>query len=95
MISAEEIEKIARLAHLSLDEQEKQRFAEEVGRILDYVNKLNEIDTNHVAPLSHTLEINNVFREDKVKPSLPREEALRNAPRKDDSFFHVPKVVKK
>ena len=95
MISTEEIERIARLAHLSLDEQEKQRFAEEVGRILDYVNKLNEIDTNHVAPLSHTLEINNVFREDKVKPSLPREEALRNAPRKDDSFFHVPKVVKK
>jgi len=95
MISAEEINKIARLAHLRLNEDEKKRFATEVGRILDYVDKLSEIDTEKIAPLSHTLDIHNIFRNDEVAPSMPRDEALSNAPQKDDRFFRVPKVVKK
>ncbi len=95
MISSKEIEKIAQLAHLKLNEKEKEQFAAEVGQILDYVNKLNEVDTDSVLPLSHTVEIKNVFRADEVKPSLSREEALKNAPQKNEKFFRVPKVVKK
>ena len=95
MISSKEIEKIAQLAHLKLNDEEKEQLAEEVGKILDYVNKLNEVNTDNVLPLSHTVEIKNVFRPDEVKPSLSRKEALKNAPRKNEKFFRVPKVVKK
>lgn len=95
MISSKEIEKIARLAHLKLSDEEKEQFAEQVGQILDYVDKLNEVDTDDVLPLSHTVEIKNVFRSDDVKPSLSREEVLKNAPQRNEKFFRVPKVVKK
>ena len=59
------------------------------------MEKLNELDTKDVEPLSHPLEMTNVFREDEVQPSLTQEEALANAPLKSDKFFRVPKVVKK
>ncbi|MFO7446129.1 MAG: Asp-tRNA(Asn)/Glu-tRNA(Gln) amidotransferase subunit GatC, partial [Ignavibacteriaceae bacterium] len=58
-----------------------------------YVEKLNELDTENVEPLSHPVEGFNAFREDGVKPGVSREEALRNAPEKDESFFKVPKVI--
>ncbi|MBU2446695.1 MAG: Asp-tRNA(Asn)/Glu-tRNA(Gln) amidotransferase subunit GatC, partial [Bacteroidetes bacterium] len=61
--------------------------------ILDYMDKLNEIDTNDVEPLSHPIPVENVFREDKVEKSISREDALKNAPDVTEEFFKVPKVI--
>jgi aspartyl-tRNA(Asn)/glutamyl-tRNA(Gln) amidotransferase subunit C len=57
------------------------------------MEKLNELDTSNVEPLSHVIELSNVLREDKVRPSYPQEEVLKNAPSKTDKFFKVPKVI--
>lgn len=85
---------VARLSRLSLSEEDLSKFASQLALILDYVNKLNEIDTKNVIPTSHALSsIKNVFREDKVKKSLTSDEALSNAPKRIDDFFGVPKVI--
>jgi aspartyl-tRNA(Asn)/glutamyl-tRNA(Gln) amidotransferase subunit C len=94
-VSKEEIEKIAKLARLNLNEDEINKIESQINQILEYVKKLDELNTDDVEPLSHTLDLNNVFREDVVKESLPREKALENAPLKSDKFFRVPKVIKK
>jgi len=94
-VSKEEIEKIARLARLNLKEDEINEIGEQINQILDYVKKLEELDTDNIEPLSHALDLNNVFREDVIQASLPREKALENAPLKSDKFFRVPKVIKK
>ncbi len=93
-ISLEEVKHLARLAKLEFSEPEYQQFTEEMNRILAYVEKLRELDTGHVEPLSHTTPLANVMREDEVKPSLPVEDALRNAPDRKGNFFKVPKVIK-
>ncbi|RPI67050.1 MAG: Asp-tRNA(Asn)/Glu-tRNA(Gln) amidotransferase subunit GatC, partial [Ignavibacteriales bacterium] len=64
-------------------------------QILAYVDKLNEADTENVEPLSYPVEGSNIFREDELKPSVSRDEALKNAPDQDDEFFKVPKVISK
>lgn len=84
---------IAELAHLKLKENEIEKFQNELNQILEYVDKLNEIDTSRVEPLSHPLPTKNIFREDKVGKSVTREEALKNAPDATDEFFKVPKVI--
>jgi aspartyl-tRNA(Asn)/glutamyl-tRNA(Gln) amidotransferase subunit C len=84
---------IAELAQLKLREDEIEKFQEELTQILSYVEKLNEIDTSQVEPLSHPLPTINVYREDKKETSLPREEALKNAPDSTEEFFKVPKVI--
>lgn len=84
---------IAELAHLKLKEDEIEKFQNELNQILEYVDKLNEIDTSNVAPLSHPLSTINVFREDIVEKSILREEALKNAPEATEEFFKVPKVI--
>jgi len=84
---------IAELAQLKLREDEIEKFQEELNQILSYVEKLNEIDTSQVEPLSHPLPTINVYREDKKETSLPREEALKNAPDSTEEFFKVPKVI--
>ena len=94
-VSISDVEKIARLARLKVTEKEKEKFVGQVNQILGYVEKLNEINTDEIEPLSHTLNLKNVFREDIVKDSLPQIEALKNAPAKTDKFFRVPKVVSK
>ena len=94
-VSKADVENIAKLARLEVSEEEKEKFVGQVNQILEYVGKLNEINTDDVEPLSHTLDIKNVFREDKVKESLTQEKALENAPSKTDKFFRVPKVVSK
>lgn len=68
-------------------------MAEEMGRILDYVDKLNELDTTGVPPMSHVLDIHNVFREDEAETRISREDALKNAPDADSTYFRVPKVI--
>jgi aspartyl-tRNA(Asn)/glutamyl-tRNA(Gln) amidotransferase subunit C len=88
-----EIEHVAMLARLKLTENEKKLFSDQVGSIIDYINKLNELDTGNVQPTSHVLPIKNVFRQDTLKESLPRDSALKNAPVRDKSFYRVPKII--
>ena len=92
-VSLKEIEKIAHLARLNLNESEKDKFIDQINQILIYVEKLNELNTEDVETLSHTLDLTNVFRDDILKESISQERALENAPEKTDKFFKVPKVV--
>jgi aspartyl-tRNA(Asn)/glutamyl-tRNA(Gln) amidotransferase subunit C len=92
-ISREEIEHIASLARLYLSEREKELFGLQLSSILDYMEKLNELDTVDVEPTSHVLPLSNVMRDDIPQPSIPREDALLNAPDHTDKFFRVPKII--
>ncbi len=92
-VTKKDVEYIANLARLSFNDEELENFTHELNEILSYVDKLNELDTGNVEPLSHTVENKNVFRTDEVKPSIDREEALKNAPERTDEFFVVPKVI--
>ena len=92
-VSRKDVEHIAELARLKFNDEELESFTNQLNEILTYVDKLNELDTEKIEPLSHPVENSNVFRVDKVKPSVPKEEALKNAPEKDDNFFRVPKVI--
>lgn len=92
-VSKNDVEYIAKLARLKFDDNELESFTTQLNEILSYVEKLNELDTENVEPLSHPVEGNNVFREDEVKPCVEREEALKNAPDKNEEYFKVPKVI--
>jgi len=92
-ITIKDVEYVARLARLKLTQDEKEKYARQLGGILNYINKLNELDTSKVEPTSHVISLSNVFREDKVKESLPAEEILSNAPQKSRGFFRVKKVI--
>jgi aspartyl-tRNA(Asn)/glutamyl-tRNA(Gln) amidotransferase subunit C len=92
-VTLKDVEHIAELARLEFDAKEKEKLTHELNDILKYIGKLNELDTSKVEPLSHVIELNNVFREDVVIPSIPTEEALKNAPEKTETFFKVPKVI--
>ncbi len=92
-IDAEQVRKVAKLARLQLTEREVEEFTEQLGAILGYVEKMNELDTEQVEPLAHCLPISNVFRADEVRPSLGTDRALANAPERDESFFKVPKIL--
>jgi aspartyl-tRNA(Asn)/glutamyl-tRNA(Gln) amidotransferase subunit C len=92
-ISIEEIEHIASLARLSLTEKEKELFGSQLSSILDYMEKLNELDTRNIEPTSHVLPLSNVMRNDVPGPSIPREDALMNAPDHTEKFFRVPKII--
>lgn len=92
-VTREEVKRIAKLAKLSLTEEEEISLQKELSSILDYMDKLNEIDTSDVEPLSHPIPVENVFREDKVEKSISREDALKNAPDVTEEFFKVPKVI--
>lgn len=92
-VSLKDLEKVAQLARLTLKEEEKEKILEQVNQILQYVEKLNEVDTEGIEPLSHSMDLVNVMREDLEKESLSQEEVLKNAPSKNDKFFIVPKVV--
>ncbi|MGE5315204.1 MAG: Asp-tRNA(Asn)/Glu-tRNA(Gln) amidotransferase subunit GatC [Acidobacteriota bacterium] len=92
-VTIKDVEYIAALARLEFSEEEKETLTHQMNDILKHIEKLNELDTSNVEPLSHVIELSNVFREDEAKPSLPVEEALKNAPSKTDVFFTVPKVI--
>jgi aspartyl-tRNA(Asn)/glutamyl-tRNA(Gln) amidotransferase subunit C len=94
-VTKKDVEYIAKLARLRFKEEEVIKYAEELNEILNYMDKLNELNTEDVDPLSHPIEIINVFREDRLIPSLDRADALKNAPAKDEEFFKVPKVINK
>jgi len=88
-----EIEHIAMLARLKLTEEEKKLFSKQIGSIIEYIDKLNELDTTDVAPTSHVLPMKNVFRDDKPRPSLPKDKVLQNAPNRTKDFYKVPKII--
>jgi len=92
-VSLKEVENIAKLAKLSFDQEEMEKFAEQFNQILEYIDKLNELDTESVQPTYHVLDLTNVMREDEAKPGLTQEEALSNAPKKKAGLFSVPKVI--
>lgn len=92
-ISRKEIEHIATLARLYLSEEEKDLYGAQLSSILDYMEKLNELDTEDIEPTSHVLPLSNVMREDIPGHSISREEALMNAPDHTDKFYRVPKII--
>ena len=92
-ITVKDVEHVARLARLELNEEEKQLFAGQMDAILGYVEKLKELPTNGIQPTSHAVPMENSFREDLVQPSIGIAGALANAPDKADSFYRVPRVI--
>ena len=92
-IGKEEVEHVALLARLKFDEREKERLTTQLNSILEYMDKLQELDTNRVEPTFHAVVRRNVFREDRVLPSNPPELSLSNAPDGDRGFFRVPKII--
>ncbi|HHJ53818.1 MAG TPA: Asp-tRNA(Asn)/Glu-tRNA(Gln) amidotransferase subunit GatC [Caldithrix abyssi] len=94
-ISKEQVLEIAALARIKVKPDEIEHYQQQLSKILEYMAKLNELDTSKVQPFTHPLELTNVFREDKVRPSLKTEEALQNAPKTNGPYFSVPKAVHK
>jgi aspartyl-tRNA(Asn)/glutamyl-tRNA(Gln) amidotransferase subunit C len=84
---------IARLARLELSGDEQELFASQLSNILTHIEQLNKLDTSGANPTSHVLEITNVQREDRLKPSQTQDEALRNAPDRHESFYRVPRII--
>jgi aspartyl-tRNA(Asn)/glutamyl-tRNA(Gln) amidotransferase subunit C len=91
-ISREDVLHVAKLARLEIPEDEIERVQAELGAILEAVGKVSELDLSGVEPTSHPLDLVNVWAEDESRPSLPREEALANAPDPSDGAFRVPAV---
>ena len=91
-ISDETIEYVGILAKLELSDQEKEQARRDMGRMLDYIDKLGELDTTGVEPMSHVFPVQNVFREDEVTNGEMREQLLANAPQEKDGMFMVPRT---
>lgn len=90
-----EIDSIAALARIELKPEEKNKLRKDIVAILEYVKKLEHVNTDEVMPTSHVLDIENVYRPDVLKPSGVMEEVLKHAPEREGNFFKVPKVVEK
>jgi aspartyl-tRNA(Asn)/glutamyl-tRNA(Gln) amidotransferase subunit C len=89
------IDKLAHLARLKFEDSEKEEIKNDLQKMIAFVEKLNELDTTGVEPLLHMTDEINSLREDEIKGSISRDEALKNAPEQDGQFFKVPKVIKK
>jgi aspartyl-tRNA(Asn)/glutamyl-tRNA(Gln) amidotransferase subunit C len=92
-LTREEVLHVAELARLSLSPEEIELFTVQLNEILEYVEKLQELDTSGVAPLAHVIPLCNVFREDQVRESLPLDAVLENAPAREDGNFLVPRII--
>jgi aspartyl-tRNA(Asn)/glutamyl-tRNA(Gln) amidotransferase subunit C len=92
-INKETVDKLATLARLEFDGKEKEEIVHDLNRMLDFVSKLNELDTSGTEPLIYMNEDGNGLREDEVKQEITHEQALSNAPKKDAEYFRVPKVI--
>ncbi len=92
IISDETIEYVGILAKLELSDEEKEQAKKDMGRMLDYIDKLNELDTKGIEPMPHVFPVDNVFREDVVTNGDDREQMLANAPQKKDGTYMVPKT---
>ncbi len=92
-ITREQVQHVANLARLKLSLEEEERFTRHLNDILLFFQQLNELDTQDVPPTSHVLDMNNVMREDEMRPSWPREDVLKNAPDHENGMFRVPAVI--
>ena len=88
-----DVKYVAHLARLALTPEEERLFGAQLGQVLGYIEKLSEVDVSQVDPTAHAVPMVNVTRPDEVRPSLPTEEALRNAPARANGLFIVPKIV--
>ena len=93
IITEDEVKHIVKLARLSLSEDELPVYRGQLNAIIGYVEQLNTLDTTGIEPTSHVLPITNVMRDDVNLPSLPNDEALKNAPDPSDNFYRVPKII--
>ena len=87
------VKDVAHLARIALTPEEEAKLAAQLGQVLGYIEKLRELDVTHVEPTAHAVPMVNVTRADEVRPSLPHEDALRNAPRQAGGLFIVPQIV--
>lgn len=92
-ITKDTVSYVANLARIELSDKELGHFTTQLDRILEYVHQLKNLDVSGLEPTSHVLEMKNVYREDKVKPSLKAEEAVKNAPAKEGDLFKVKKII--
>jgi aspartyl-tRNA(Asn)/glutamyl-tRNA(Gln) amidotransferase subunit C len=88
-----EVDYVARLARLKLDTEEKERMAGELGAILETAQKIRELDTEGIEPTAHVLNLPAVLREDQVRPALPLNRVLQNAPHRKQGYFRVPSII--
>ena len=93
MIDLEQVRKVALLARLELTEAEEQQFTEQLSGILDYVQQLNELNTENIEPTTRAIELSNITRQDELTPFEDRESILGIAPEREDDFFKVPKIL--
>jgi len=92
-LSEKDVQYVAKLARLEVTAEEVAKYTQQLGNILQYVEQLNKLDTSNVEPLTHPLDMKNVFREDVVQPSLTQQEVLSNAPEPQSGHFKVPKIM--
>ena len=92
-VTQQDLDMVAVLSRLEVAEQDQEKYLGQLDAFLQYVDNLAALPTDEVEPLAHVLPINNVFREDTVRPSLDREMALSNAPLQEDGYFKVPKIL--
>jgi aspartyl-tRNA(Asn)/glutamyl-tRNA(Gln) amidotransferase subunit C len=92
-LSLAQVEHVARLAQLTLSDQEKELFREQLSSILEYAQRLQQLDTSTIPPTATVLPLENVMRDDRVRPSLPLADVLANAPDTEDGYFRVPVVL--
>jgi aspartyl-tRNA(Asn)/glutamyl-tRNA(Gln) amidotransferase subunit C len=103
MVSEKDVAYVAELANLELTDQERSRMLKDLNSILGYIDKLNQLDTTNVEPMAQVAsryggdaqDFANAMRPDELRPCLPHDEALRNAPKSDGVFFKVPKVIER
>jgi aspartyl-tRNA(Asn)/glutamyl-tRNA(Gln) amidotransferase subunit C len=92
-LSLAQVEHVAQLARLTLSDQEKELFCEQLSSILEYAQRLQELDTSAIPPTATVLPLENVMRDDQIRPSLPLEDALANAPDTENDYFRVPVIL--
>ena len=92
-LTREEVAQVALLARLEISEDQLDRLTGELGKIVDYVQQLSELDTDDVLPMAHAADLHNVLADDEPRPGLDREEALANAPKRDEQCYRVPAVL--
>ena len=92
-LTRDDVEKVALLARLQFSDDELDELTAQLSQIVDYVEQLNQLDTDDVVPMAHAAELSNVFADDLVRESFPREQVLANAPKSDDECYRVPAVL--
>lgn len=92
-VTREDVDNVAALARLYFTDEEKEEMIGTLNDILEYFDKLSELDTEDIEPLTHILQVQNVMREDEVKPSFDQKTALKNAPKHDRGHFVIPRVI--